>query len=132
MRSIKNVALLTEDGALCPLFSSPPRWDLPAEESPPPGICHPRQKKATLTVIQVMQFLKFRSTVMTKIKLSWHFFGADHPKVPNSKKRLIVDSFQGVCLNVGCMTGKKNTRVILSSGPMLHAQSAGNSLTFIS
>ena len=27
------------------LFSSPPPGDLAALESPPPGICHPRQKK---------------------------------------------------------------------------------------
>ena len=57
----------------------------------------------------------------------------------SSTERLIVDSFQGACLNVGYMTAKKkkNTRkdnlsVILSSLPLssLHAQSqSGNSLT---
>ena len=30
---------------ICSLFSSPPRGDLTAQESPPLGICHPRQKK---------------------------------------------------------------------------------------
>ena len=30
---------------ICPLFPSPPRGDLTTQESPPPGICHPRQKK---------------------------------------------------------------------------------------
>ena len=31
---------------ICPLFSPPPREDLTAQEFPPPGICHPRQKNA--------------------------------------------------------------------------------------
>ena len=30
---------------ICPLFSSPPGGDLTANESPHPGIYHPRQKK---------------------------------------------------------------------------------------
>ena len=30
---------------ICPLFSSPPRRDLTAQETPPPGICHSSQKK---------------------------------------------------------------------------------------
>ena len=56
----------------------------------------------------------------------------------SSTEGLIVDSFQGACLNVGYMTAKKkNTRkdnlsVIPSSLPLssLHAQSqSGNSLT---
>ena len=45
VRSIKNVAVLTEDGAFA-LFFSPHPGDLTAQESPPPGICHPRQKNA--------------------------------------------------------------------------------------
>ena len=44
VRSIKNVAVLTEDGAFA-LFFVPTPGDLTAQESPPPGICHPRQKK---------------------------------------------------------------------------------------
>ena len=44
MRSMKNVALLTEDGAFAPFFRPHP-GDLTAQESPPPGICHPKQKK---------------------------------------------------------------------------------------
>ena len=44
VRSIKNVALLTEDGAFA-LFFLPTPGDLPAQEFPPPGICHPRPKK---------------------------------------------------------------------------------------
>ena len=41
---MKNVAVLTEDGAFA-LFFVPTPGDLTAQESPPPGICHPRQKK---------------------------------------------------------------------------------------
>ena len=44
VRSMKNVELLTEDGAFA-LFFRPHLGDLTAQESPPPGICHPRQKK---------------------------------------------------------------------------------------
>ena len=44
VRSMKNVAVLTEEGALPSLVVPTPR-DLTAQESPPPGICHPRQKK---------------------------------------------------------------------------------------
>ena len=44
VRSMKNVAALTEDGAF-PSFFVPTPGDLTAEESPPLGICHPRQKK---------------------------------------------------------------------------------------
>ena len=44
MRSMKNVALLTEDGAFA-LFFRPHPGDLTAQESPPPGICHPSQRK---------------------------------------------------------------------------------------
>ena len=44
VRSIKNVALLTEDGAFA-LFFLPYPGGFAAQESPPPGICHPRQKK---------------------------------------------------------------------------------------
>ena len=42
--TMKNVAVLMEDGALA-LFFRPHPGDLTAQESPPPGICHPRQKK---------------------------------------------------------------------------------------
>ena len=35
---------LTEDGAFA-LFFIPSSGDLTAQESPPPGICHPRQKE---------------------------------------------------------------------------------------
>ena len=41
---MKNVAVLTEDGAFA-LFFHPPPGDLTAQESPSPEICHPRQKK---------------------------------------------------------------------------------------
>ena len=41
---LKNVAVLTEDGAFA-LFFVPIPGDLTAQESPPSGICHPRQKK---------------------------------------------------------------------------------------
>ena len=41
---MKNVAVLTEDGEL-PSFFVPTLGDLTAQESPPPGICHPRPKK---------------------------------------------------------------------------------------
>ena len=41
---MENVAVLTEDGAFG-LFFQPHRGDLTAQESPPPGICHPTQKK---------------------------------------------------------------------------------------
>ena len=44
VRSMKNVAVLTEDGAFA-LFFRPHRGDLTAQESPPPGIYHPTQKK---------------------------------------------------------------------------------------
>ena len=44
VRSMKNVELLTEDGAFA-LFFRPHLGDLTAQESPPPGICHPRQRK---------------------------------------------------------------------------------------
>ena len=42
---MKNVAVLTEDGAFAPFFRPTPK-DLTAQESPTPGICHPRQKNA--------------------------------------------------------------------------------------
>ena len=45
VRSMKNVAVLTEDGAFALFFSLPP-GDLTAQESPPSGICHSRQKKS--------------------------------------------------------------------------------------
>ena len=44
VRSTKNVAVLTEDGAF-PSFCVPTSGDLTAQESPPRGICCPRQKK---------------------------------------------------------------------------------------
>ena len=44
VRAMKNVGVLTEDGAFA-LFFFPTLVDLTAQESPPPGICHPRQKK---------------------------------------------------------------------------------------
>ena len=40
---MKNVAVLTVDGAFALFFRPHPR-DLTAQESPPRGICHPRQK----------------------------------------------------------------------------------------
>ena len=43
VRSIKNVAVLTEDGAFA-LFFRPHPGGFEAQESPPLGICHPRQK----------------------------------------------------------------------------------------
>ena len=45
VQSMKNVGMLTEDEAL-PSFFVPIPGDLTAQESPPPGICHPRQKNA--------------------------------------------------------------------------------------
>ena len=44
VRSINNVAALTEEGAFA-LFLVPTPGDLTARESPHAGICHPRQKK---------------------------------------------------------------------------------------
>ena len=44
VQSVKNAAVLTEDRAFVLSFVPTPR-DLTAQESPPPGICHPRQKK---------------------------------------------------------------------------------------
>ena len=41
---MKNVTVFTEDGAFA-LFFRPHPGDLTAQESPPPGIYHPRQKK---------------------------------------------------------------------------------------
>ena len=41
---MKNVAVLTEAGHL-PSFSVPTPEDLTAQESPLPGICHPRQSQ---------------------------------------------------------------------------------------
>ena len=43
MRSMKTV--LMEDGAFATFFV-PYAGDFTAQESPPPGICHPRQKIA--------------------------------------------------------------------------------------
>ena len=43
VRSMKNVAVLTEDGAFS-LFFRPIPGDLTAQESPPLRICHPRRK----------------------------------------------------------------------------------------
>ena len=45
VQSVKNAAVLTEDRAFALSFVPTP-GDLTAHESPPPGICHPRQKKA--------------------------------------------------------------------------------------
>ena len=44
VQSVKNAAVLTEDRAFALSFVPTP-GDLTAQESPPPGICHPRQKK---------------------------------------------------------------------------------------
>ena len=44
VRSMKNVAVLTEDRGHLPSFFVPTPGDLTAQESPPPGIGHPRQK----------------------------------------------------------------------------------------
>ena len=44
VQSMKNVAVLTEDGSFA-LFSRLHPGDLTAQEFPPPGICHPMQKK---------------------------------------------------------------------------------------
>ena len=44
VRSMKNVAVLMEDGAFA-LFFIPHPGDFTAQEYPPPGICHVRQKK---------------------------------------------------------------------------------------
>ena len=45
MRSMKNVAELTEDEAFA-LFFRPHAGNLTAQEFPTLGICHPRQKNA--------------------------------------------------------------------------------------
>ena len=112
--------------------------------------------QATLMVIQVsckgrLQFLKFRNwsiprylllrSSLLHAVLNWRnpLLGDDKNHMilalfrrwssksfKSSTERLIVDSFQGACLNVGCMTAKKkNTRkdnlsVILSSLPLSH------------
>ena len=47
VRSMKNVAVLTEDGAFA-LFLRPHPGGLTGQESPAPGICHPRPKKKML------------------------------------------------------------------------------------
>ena len=44
VRSIKNVALLTEDGAFALFFLSHP-GGFASSRVPTPEICHPRQKK---------------------------------------------------------------------------------------
>ena len=44
VRSVKNVAVLTEEWAFA-VFFRPRPGDLTAQESPPPGICHPWKKK---------------------------------------------------------------------------------------
>ena len=44
VQSMKNIAVLAEDGAFALLFRPHP-GDLTAQESPPPGICLPRLKK---------------------------------------------------------------------------------------
>ena len=44
VQSMKNVAVLMEDGTFALLFH-PHTGDLTAQESPPPGISHPRPKK---------------------------------------------------------------------------------------
>ena len=45
VQSMKNIAVLAEDGAFA-LFFRPHPGDLTAQESPPPGICLPRLKNA--------------------------------------------------------------------------------------
>ena len=47
VRSMKNVAVLTEDGVFA-LFFRPHPGGFEAQESPPQGVCHPRQKNGTL------------------------------------------------------------------------------------
>ena len=44
VRSMKNVAVLTEDGAFA-FFFRPHSGGFDSSRVPPPGICHPRQKK---------------------------------------------------------------------------------------
>ena len=44
IRSMKNVAVLTEDGGICPLFRAHP-GGFDSSRVPTPGICHPRQEK---------------------------------------------------------------------------------------
>ena len=44
VRSMKNVAVLTEDGAFA-LFFRPHPGGFDSSRVPTPGICHPRQKK---------------------------------------------------------------------------------------
>ena len=48
VRSMKNVAVLSRTGQL-PSFFVPIPGDLTAQESPPPGICHPRQKNMLMS-----------------------------------------------------------------------------------
>ena len=43
VRSMKNVAMLKEDGAFA-LFFRPHARGFDSLRAPPPGICHPRQK----------------------------------------------------------------------------------------
>ena len=49
VRSMKNVAVLTKDGAVA-LFFRPHPGDLTAQESPPPGICYQGKKNANARV----------------------------------------------------------------------------------
>ena len=45
VRSMKNAAVLTEDGAFA-LFFRPHPGGFDSSRAPSPGICHPRQKNA--------------------------------------------------------------------------------------
>ena len=62
---------------ICPLFSSPPRGGLTTQESPPPGICHPRQKKIQ-TVDSAIQRLNNRSQTAVVQTLYSAIHGMNH------------------------------------------------------
>ena len=49
-RKFPNVAVLTEDRAFA-LFFRPTPGHLTVQQSPPPGICHPRQKKKIMMLM---------------------------------------------------------------------------------
>ena len=65
---------------------------------------------------------EIHSMVMTKIKWSWHFFGADHRKVPNRPQNALFSRCMLKCgmYDSNINTRKDNLSVILSSLPLSH------------
>ena len=62
VRSMKNVAVLTKDGAFAFFFFVPTPGDLTGQESPTLGICHPRQKNcsAQLELADAIRYNTYR------------------------------------------------------------------------